>query len=63
MLGDMLKVVIEEYVEQKRAGFYMPVIPWKWTVLQGNKIMTYGYTHTQEEAEEASNRALRNYSL
>lgn len=61
MLGDMLKVVIEEYVEKKRDGFYMPAMPWKWTVYQGDKIMTYGYTHTQEQAEEASNRALKTY--
>lgn len=56
MLGDMLKVVIEEYVEKKRDGFYMPAMPWKWTVYQGSKIMTYGYTHTKEQAEEATKK-------
>lgn len=62
MLGDMLKAVIEEYVEKKRAGFYMPAMPWKWTVCQGTKIITYGYTHTQKQAEEASNLALKAYN-
>jgi hypothetical protein len=59
----MLNVVIEEYVEKKRAGFYMPAIPWKWTVYQGSKIMTYGYTHTKKQAEEAANGALSGYEL
>ncbi len=61
MLGDMLKVVIEEYVEKKRVGFYMPAIPWKWTLYDGSKVVRYGYCHTEEEAEAAVNGALKAY--
>jgi hypothetical protein len=61
MLGDMLKVVIEEYVEKKRVGFYMPAIPWKWTLYDGSKVVRYGYCHTEEEAETAVNGALKTY--
>ena len=61
MLGDMLKVIIEEYVEEKRVGFYMPAIPWKWTLYDGLKVVRYGYCHTEEEAEAAVNGALKAY--
>ena len=61
MLGDMLKVIIEEYVEEKRVGFYMPAIPWKWTLYDGSKVVRYGYCHTEEEAETAVNGALKTY--
>lgn len=72
MLGDMLKVVIEEYKHKPRMYkgkdmtkemFFLPVIPWKWTIYDGAKVKTYGYTHTQEQAELASNRSLKSYSL
>ncbi len=61
MLGDMLKVIIEEYVEEKRVGFYMPAIPWKWTLYDGLKVVTYGYCHTEEEADIMANSALNTY--
>ena len=58
-----MNIVIEEYVPNGKENGIIPIIPWKWTVYQGSKIMTYGYTHTQEQAEEASNRALKAYNI
>lgn len=59
MHGDMLIAIIEEYIEKERSGFYMPVLPWKWTIYDGKKIKTYGYTHTREQSEIASSMALK----
>lgn len=70
MLGDMLKVVIEEYKhkpkmykgkDMTKEMFFLPVIPWKWTLYNGLKILTYGYCHTEEQAEIAANGALKSY--
>lgn len=58
MHGDMLKIVIEEYIEKKRGGFYMPAMPWKWTIYDGPKIKSYGYAHTKEQAESIANKSL-----
>lgn len=56
-----MRVIIEEFVEKDSTGFYMPAIPWKWTIYDGEKIKSYGYTHTKEQAEKASNEALTTY--
>lgn len=55
------RVVIEEYEPNGKESGIIPIIPWKWTVYQGAKIMTYGYTHTKEQAENASQVALKGY--
>lgn len=58
-----MKVLIEEYIEKPRTGFYMPVIPWKWTIYDGSKIKSYGYAHTKEQAEIISSQDLMIYRL
>ena len=72
MLGDMLKIVIEEYKHKPRKYkgkgmtkemFFLPVIPWKWTLYDGLKVLTYGYCHTEEQAEITANGALKPYRL
>lgn len=66
----MMKVVIEEYVHKPRVYkgkdmtkemFYLPAIPWKWTLYNGAKIVRYGYTHSEEEAERMANQAINQY--
>lgn len=56
-----MNIVIEEYEPNGKESGIIPIIPWKWTVYQGSKIMTYGYTHTKKQAEEASSKALKSY--
>ena len=38
----------------------MPVIPWKWTVYDGPKIVQFGYTHTEEDAKKIANSLVNN---
>jgi hypothetical protein len=65
-----MKVVIEEYKHKPRMYkgkdmtkemFFLPAIPWKWTLYRGLKVITYGYCHTEEQAEIAASGALKYY--
>jgi hypothetical protein len=38
--------------------FLDPPMPWTWTLYNGKEILTYGHTHTEEQAEKASTQAL-----
>ena len=71
MLGWILKIVIEGYVHKPRVYkgkdmtkkmFFLPVIPWKWTLYSGLKVVGFGYTHTEEDANKMANGALRDYN-
>lgn len=66
----ILKIVIEEYVHKPRLYkgkdmtkemFFLPVIPWKWSLYSGLKVITYGYAHTEEDANLSANRAIKQY--
>lgn len=62
--------VIEEYTPPvKKSGklvknedkFFLPPIPWKWTVYSGFDVVTYGYTHTEEHAHKMADQAINQY--
>ena len=70
----ILKIVIEEYVSPFKKGknggrspkrlqtnFRMDPIPWKWTLYDGLNIVSYGYTHTEEDANISANQAINQY--
>ena len=70
----MLKIVIEEYVSPFKKGknggrspkrleknFRLEPIPWKWELYNGLNLLTYGYTHTEEDANKSANRAISQY--
>jgi len=70
-----IKIVIEKYVSKYKKGpnngrspkklesnFMLEAIPWKWTLFSGNDILTYGYTHTEEDANRMANRALKDFN-
>ncbi len=70
-IGLTLKIVIEEYKPPVKSNgkpvknqdkFFLPPIPWKWTLYNGFKVITFGYTHTEEDAELAANKAINRYS-
>jgi len=42
--------------------FFLPVIPWKWTLYNGLRVVGFGYTHTEEDANRTANGALRDYN-
>lgn len=42
--------------------FFFPAMPWKWTIYDGSKVKTYGYTHTEEEAKRIGSDSLRKYN-
>jgi len=54
-----MNTVIEEYTPKDRSGFYMPVVPWKWTVYDGLNILGFGYTHTEEDAKKMANETMK----
>ena len=65
-----LKIVIEEYVHKPRVYkgkdmtkemFFLPAIPWQWTLYNGSKVVTYGYAHTEEDANKMANQAINQY--
>jgi hypothetical protein len=65
-----MKVIIEEYTPPKKPSgklvknekkFFLPPIPWQWTLYDGAKIVTYGYTHTEEDANKMANQAINQY--
>jgi len=56
-----MKITIEEYVAPDKArkkDFYLPPIPWKWTLTNKDKILSFGYCHTEDQANQAANMAL-----
>lgn len=66
-----MKIVIEEYKHKPRMYkgkdmtkdmFFFPPIPWKWTLYNGSKVVGFGYTHTEEDANKAANQAINRYS-
>jgi hypothetical protein len=65
-----VKIVIEEYKHKPRMYkgkdmtkdmFFFPAIPWKWTLYNGSKVVKFGYTHTEEDANRAANQALKGH--
>jgi hypothetical protein len=65
-----MKVVIEEYTPPKKPSgklvknshkFFLPPIPWQWTLYDGSKIVSMGYTHTEEDANKMANQAINQY--
>jgi hypothetical protein len=58
--GEMsYRIDIEEYEDkQNSSGFYLPPIPWKWTVYSKDKVVRFGYTHTEDAANKAANEVL-----
>jgi len=66
-----LKIVIEKYTPPKKSNgrlvknekkFFLPPIPWHWSLYNGLKIVSFGYTHTEEDANKMANGALRDYN-
>ncbi len=70
----ILKIVIEEYVSKFKKGpnngrspkklesnFRLDPIPWKWTLYDDLNIISYGYTHTEEDANISANQAINQY--
>jgi len=45
---------IEEYngAEDKRSAFRFDSMPYKWTIYKHGEVLTYGYCHSQTQAEE-----------
>ena len=42
----------------KKHDFRLPsTLQYRWTIHEGKKIFTYGYTHTEKQAKEAASRA------
>ena len=54
------QIKIEEFDPSsiKKDAFYLPPIPWQWTLLKNNVIITFGYCHTEEQANEMANQSL-----
>lgn len=54
------QIKIEEFDPSiiKKDAFYLPPIPWKWTLLKGSKVVGFGYCHTEEQANEMANQSL-----
>jgi hypothetical protein len=70
MEQNSIKIVIEEYkpatdsngkVVKTGKKFFLPPIPWKWEVLNGYKVIGFGYTFTEEDANLMANKALNAY--
>lgn len=70
----VLKIVIEEYVSPFKKGknggrspkrletiFLMDPIPWKWELYDGPNLLTYGYVHTEDDANKMANKAINQY--
>jgi len=66
----MFKIVTEKYVHKPKIYkgkdmteemFFLPVIPWKWTLYADSNIVSYGYTHTEEDANISANQAINQY--
>jgi hypothetical protein len=57
------QIKIEEFDPSsiKKDAFYLPPIPWQWTVLRGGKVLGFGYCHTEEQANEMANKSLNCY--
>lgn len=67
---DKLVKVIEEYTPPTKSNgkpvkyekkFFLPPIPWKWTVYVGFDVVTYGYCYSQEDANMAADKAINQY--
>jgi hypothetical protein len=54
------QIKIEEFDPSsiKKNAFYLPPIPWQWTLLKDNQIITFGYCHTEEQANDMANKSL-----
>jgi hypothetical protein len=54
------QIRIEEFDPSiiKKDAFYLPPISWQWTLLKNNIIITFGYCHTEEQANEMANQSL-----
>jgi hypothetical protein len=57
------KIKIEEFDPRiiKKNAFYLPPIPWKWTLTKAGHVLSFGYCHTEEDANLVANEALSNY--
>ena len=67
----ILKIVIEKHVHKPKMYkgkdmtknmFFLPAIPWKWTLYNGLRVVGFGYTYTEEDANKSANGALRDYN-
>lgn len=65
-----LSIAYEEYKEPVKSNgnpvknskkFYLPPMPWKWTIFKGFDVVTFGYAHTRQDAETAANHAISQY--
>jgi hypothetical protein len=65
-----MKIVVEKYkAPTKSSGkvvkndnkFYLPPIPWKWTLYNGSKVVGFGYTFNEEDANLMANKTLNSY--
>ena len=65
-----MKIVIEEYKHKPRMYkgkdmtkdmFFLPPIPWKWTLYNGSMVVGFGYTFTEEDANLMANQTLNSY--
>ena len=64
------QIVIEKYKHKTKKkskwdtedGLLLDPMPWKWVLYSNKNIITYGYTHTEEQSEVASSRALGRYT-
>jgi len=54
------QIKIEEFDPSiiKKNAFYLPPIPWQWTLFKDNNIITFGYCHTEEDANIMANQSL-----
>ena len=58
-----MKINIEEFEpgKIKKDAFYLSPIPWRWEVLDGSKVIGFGYTHTEEDANRMANQCLNDF--
>jgi hypothetical protein len=47
--------------DMSKEMFYLPPIPWKWTLYDGSKVIRYGYTHNEDDANKMANQAINQY--
>jgi hypothetical protein len=56
-----IKIEEFDYSSIKRNAFYLPPIPWKWTLTKSGKVIGFGYCHTEEDANRMASQSLNNF--
>ncbi len=46
------EIVEHDGIEDKRSAYRLDPMPYKWTLYKHGEILTYGYCHSQGQAEE-----------